>query len=286
MRAGYHGEPMLILAQMGHRPPHPLGRPLQARERLGRVALPVLHGPEPRKERVQWPLSHPYVLQDVSGEDLQLLCRCDAPLEHGMRGDREPPGGAPDTQACGQAGDDAHDALDRGALTMQDRAQGREAIAATGATQQLPPGPALGMALGTELAPARPSPIGTGRVRAAMGGGVDRAAGPSRRHAARWGGAGDRRAAVAGGRTGVAGRLAGEARKGCRLAPVLAPWWRRGRWRRACGSGVAEPRPLEHDVPPDECTQRKLVEEKVRYHGNTPSDTCCNEGIVPGLSGG
>src|SRR5262249_45491752 len=116
--------------------------------------------------------------------------------------------------------------------------------------------------------------------------GVDRAAAPSRRHAARWGGAGDRRAAVAGGRTGVAGRLAGEARKGCRLAPVLAPWGGRGRGRRGCRGGGAGPPPPGPGVPPDECTQRKLVEEKVRYHGNTPSDTCCNEGIVPGLSGG
>ena len=95
------------------------------------------------------------------------------------------------------------------------------------------------MAIGAEIAPAHPAAIGTVRVWAEMGGGVDLAAAPSRRHDARWWGAGSLRAEVAGVLTGVAGRLAGEARKGFRLTEVLTPWWRRGRWRRACGGGVA-----------------------------------------------
>ena len=72
-----------------------------------------------------------------------------------------------------------------------------------------------------------------------MHGGIHLAAAPSRRHDAWWWGAGGLRAEVAGMLTGVTVRLAGEARKGLRLAAVLAAWWRRGRWRRVCGGGVA-----------------------------------------------
>ena len=34
-----------------------------------------------------------------------------------------------------------------------------------------------------------------------------------------------------------------------------------------------------------ECDQRELVEKQMRDHGKTPSYTCCNESILPGLSG-
>jgi hypothetical protein len=44
--------------------------------------------------------------------------------------------------------------------------KGLEKIATTDYTQQLPPGPAIRMAIRTEIAPAHPAPIGTVRVRA------------------------------------------------------------------------------------------------------------------------
>src|SRR5512145_2736391 len=84
----------------------------------------------------------------------------------------EHPRRAPDTHAFGQARDDPHDALDGGALAMKERAKGFEKIAATDHTQQLPPGTAIGMAIGAEIAPAHPAAIGTVRVRADMVPGV------------------------------------------------------------------------------------------------------------------
>ena len=63
----------------------------------------------------------------------------------------------------------------------------------------------------------------------------------------------------------------------------MALWhWGCGLWCwRACG-GVARPRPMEHDAQPYECDQRKLVEEKMRDHGNPPY-RWRNEGILPGF---
>src|SRR6266853_1136253 len=77
----------------------------------------------------------------------------------------------------------------------------------------------------------------------------------------------------------------GASRKRCGLTVAL--WSRAGelRCRRTHGGGVTRPRPLEHEAQPYECDQRELVEEQMRDHGKTPSYTCCNEGIVPGLSG-
>src|SRR4029453_10054490 len=60
---------------------------------------------------------------------------------------------------------------------MQDRAEGLEKRAATGDAQQLPPGTTTRMAIGPEIAPADPAPIGTGWVGAEMRGGIYRVAG-------------------------------------------------------------------------------------------------------------
>ena len=69
---------------------------------------------------------------------------------------------------------------------MEERAAGLEKIAPTGHTQQLPPGTAIGMAIGPEIAPADPAAIGTVRVRAEVCRGVDLASAPSRWHDAWW----------------------------------------------------------------------------------------------------
>src|SRR5712691_8740294 len=73
---------------------------------------------------------------------------------------------------------------------MEEGAEGLENRAMTDHTQQLPPGTAIGMAIGAEIAPADPAVIGTVRVGTEMGGGVDRTTAPSRGHDARWRGAG------------------------------------------------------------------------------------------------
>src|SRR5215468_7426990 len=89
----------------------------------------------------------------------------------------------------------------------------------------------------------------------------------------------------AGVRTGVAVRLCEEAFKGLRLTVALGRWGWGLRCRRTYGGGVTWPHPLEHDAQPYECDQRELVEKQMRDHGKTPSYTCCNESILPGLSG-
>src|SRR5205809_2310794 len=71
---------------------------------------------------------------------------------------------------------------------MKDRAEGLEEIAATGDAQQLPPGTTTRMAIGPEIAPADPAPIGTVWVGAAMRGGIHLAAASSHHDEARgWG---------------------------------------------------------------------------------------------------
>src|SRR5437660_6864070 len=72
---------------------------------------------------------------------------------------------------------------------MQERADGLQKVAATGDTQQLPPGAAIGIAIGAQIAPPHPAPIRTVRVWAEMGGGVDLASSPPRGHEARGRGA-------------------------------------------------------------------------------------------------
>jgi hypothetical protein len=130
-------------------------------------------------------LPDPHVVQDMSGEGLQLLRCFDQPLQHGLGVHLEHPRRAPDTQAFGQARDDAYDELDGGALAMKERAEGLQKRATTDHTQQLPPGTTAGMAIGAEIAPAHPAPIGTVRVRAEVRRGVDLAAAPPRGHDAR-----------------------------------------------------------------------------------------------------
>jgi hypothetical protein len=80
------------------------------------------------------------------------------------------------------------------------------------------------MAIGAEIAPADPAPIGTVRVGAKVHRSVDLAAAPPCGHDAGWrrcGGLWARGGAVL---TGVAVRLGDEARKGLRLTLALGPW--------------------------------------------------------------
>ena len=57
----------------------------------------------------------------------EKACSCSAastqPLQHRIGGHLAPPRRAPDTQACGQAREDPHDALDGGVLAMKERAE-------------------------------------------------------------------------------------------------------------------------------------------------------------------
>jgi len=152
-----------------HGDPDPLRRTLQARDGLSRTDRTVFDCAEEGEEFVQLHLLDPHVVQDMLGEGAQLLGRLDEPLQHGIEIDLEHPCGAADAQSLGQARHDAHDEVNGGALSMKNRAQGLQKIAATGDAQELPPGTAIGMAIGAELPPAHPAAIGTGRVGADMG---------------------------------------------------------------------------------------------------------------------
>src|SRR5262249_29447537 len=165
---------------------------------------------------------------------------------------------------------------------MQRGALGLLEVPFTAGAIQLAPGTAVGMAVGAEIAPADPAPIGTVRVRAEMQGGVHLAAAPPCGHDAGWRRAGGRWTEVASLRTGVAIRLGGEARKGHALTMALGHWGSGLECRRTRG-GVAGPRPMEHDAQPYECDQRELVVKEMGDHDKIPSHRWSNEGILLGF---
>jgi hypothetical protein len=151
-----------------HGRPYPRGRAIQALDGLSLADRTVLDRTEQGKQLIELDLSDSYVVQEVLREGLQLLRRLHEPLQDRIRVHLEHPCRASDAEPLSQARDDPHDEVDRGALPMKNRVQGLQKIAATGDAQQLPPGTAIGMAIGAEIAPAHPAAIGTGRVRAEM----------------------------------------------------------------------------------------------------------------------
>ena len=70
--------------------------------------------------------------------------------------DLEHPRGAPDTQARGQAHDDAHDERNGGVLAIKERAESLEKVAVRDDAQQLAPASPIGMAVGAEITRAGP----------------------------------------------------------------------------------------------------------------------------------
>ena len=151
-----------------HRHPDPLGRPLQALDRLGRADLPGLDRAEQGAQLIKLPLPHPHVVEDVSRKRLKLLGRFDQPLQHGIGGDLEHPRGAADAQALSEAADHVHDAVDRDALAME---QGTVMLwkgAFAGRTVELTPRATVGMAVGAQVAQPQPAAVVTVRMRAKM----------------------------------------------------------------------------------------------------------------------
>src|SRR6266446_4823576 len=126
-------------------------------------------------------------------------------------------------------------------------AHGLLEIAITARAMQLPPGATARMTVGRNIAQAEPAAIRTVGIGTEMPGGVDLARPSPRGHEAWWRRCGGGRARGGGGRTGVAVRLVGMARKGWGLTLTLWQWRWGLRWRRARG-GVAGPCPLEHDA--------------------------------------
>jgi len=190
-----------------HRHPDPLGRPLQPLDRLGLTNRAVLERTEQRKHLIELHLLDPHVMQEVLRKGPQLLRRFHQPLQHGVRVHLEHPRGTTDAQTLSQAANHVHDELDGCVLAMQERAERLEKIATTDTTQQLSPGTTTGMAIGPDIAPADPAPIGTIWVGAEMPGGVHLAAAPPCGHDAGWRGTGCLWTEGADMRTGVARRL-------------------------------------------------------------------------------
>src|SRR5213594_264630 len=154
---------------------------------------------------------------------------------------------------------------------MKDRPEALQEGAATGDAQQLAPATPIGMAVGAEIPPSRPALIRTVRIRAEMLRGIHLARSSPRGHDTGWRRCGGLRARGGGVLTGVAVRLAGEARKGFRLAAARAPWWRGLRWCRVSRSTVAWPHPMEHEAHPHQGDEHQLVEKEIGNHGKTPS---------------
>src|SRR5205823_12178725 len=138
------------------------------------------------EQLIELHLPDAHVMEDVSRKRLKLLGRFDEPLQHRVRVHLKHPRRAPDTKALSQARDDMYDEVDGGTLPMKDRPQALQEVAATGDAEQLPPGPAMGVAIGAEIAPADPAPIGTVRVRTEVRRGVDLAVAPPCQDDAGW----------------------------------------------------------------------------------------------------
>jgi len=166
---------------------------------------------------------------------------------------------------------------------MHGRALGLLKVALTLETIQLTPGTATWMAIGSDVATARPPLIRTVGMGAEMPRGLHLARPSPRGDDAGWRAPGRLGDVLVGLLTGGTRGLAGEARKGLGLTVALGQWAWGLRYRRTHGGGVAGPRPLEHDAQPHQGDQYQLIEKEIRDHGKTLSYRCCNEGIVPGF---
>src|SRR5215510_15120799 len=150
------------------------------------------------------------VVQEILRKRAQLLRRFDQPEQHGVGIDLEHPGGAADAQTFGQTRDYPHNEIVRRTLAMEYRAQGLQEVTATGQAEKLPPGTAMGMAIGTQVAPSHPTPVRTVRVGTEMGSGIDQTAASPCPDEAWWRDRGGWRSRVGAVFTGVAVRLVSE----------------------------------------------------------------------------
>ena len=106
----------------------------------------------------------------------------DQPRQHGVGIDLEHPRHGTDAQPFRQRAHRPHQEVGGDALAIQRRAVGLQEIALAGRAVPLPPGAAVGMAVGLEIAVPHPAIVGTVGMGAELGGGVDLA-----RAAAAWG---------------------------------------------------------------------------------------------------
>src|SRR6266705_1737639 len=129
-------------------------------------------------------------------------------------------------------------------------AHGLQKVPVTGGAVPLAPGSAAGMPVGTEIAPAHPTPIGADRIRAEMPRGVHLAraspAGGDRRRGGRW----QSRWSLGRLLTGRTMRLPGETRKRRRVAGAFVRWRHGLGWPLIPCGAIAGPCRGEHDTKP------------------------------------
>jgi hypothetical protein len=109
-----------------------------------------------------------HVVEEVLGEGFELVGGCDQPLQPRVGVDLEHPGHSADAQAFRQRAHRPHQLLGCHARAMQRGAMGFETGASAGRAGELPPGSTAGMAVGLQIPLARPTLIGTARIRTEM----------------------------------------------------------------------------------------------------------------------
>jgi len=215
-----------------------------------------------------------HVVQEVLGEGFEMVGGFDEPLQHRMRVHLADAGDGTDAQTLSQCAYGPHQKLRRDPLAMQRCAVSFEAVALAGSAMQLPPAPTAGMPIGTAIAQAHPAPLGTGRLRAAMACGIHLAPAPPCDDQTGWRGGGSLQTGRGDLLTRLAVGLGEESRKGLRGSRTCA------RWSGGLGrpvrrfSGITRPSKMEHDAEPEESQAHQLVENKMGYHGKTPSYRC------------
>ena len=143
----------------------------------GLADLPGLDGTQQGVEFVQLDLGDAHVVQKMLREGLEMVGGLDQPRQHRVGIDLEHAGHGTDAQPFRQRAHRPHQQVGGDALAIQRRAVRLQEIALAGGAVPLAPGAAVGMAVGLEIAVPHPAIIGTVRMGAELGGGVDLSAG-------------------------------------------------------------------------------------------------------------
>ena len=169
---------------------------------------------------------------------------------------------------------------------MEEGAEGLKQLAPPDPPQQLPPGPAIGMAMGAKGPPAPPAAIGTVRVRADMVSGFPLAlaatgGGDPWRWRSRGSDQGGRRCLLT---RDTMGRM-GETGKRLWLARAWAPWQDGLRWSLRGCRARAGPGNRQHEKYPEESQDDHQGEKLGWNHGVPPAHGVIQGAFYPVFGG-
>src|SRR5262249_35590034 len=173
------------------------------------------------------------------------------------------PGHGTDAEPFRQRAHGPHQQIRRDTFAMEQRAVGLQKVPVTGGAVQLAPGATAGMPVGTEIAPAHPAPIGTGRMGAEVRRRVHLARAAARGYDAGWRATGWLGAVRGGLFTGGTQGLAGEPRKRLQVVGALVRWRQRLGWPLISSGTRVWPGIMQHDAEPEESQEHQLVEKEV-----------------------